>query len=216
MLKDTYRHKGMRRKLVDALKAKNIKDEEVLKAIDTIPRHFFLDNAFTQIAYEDRAFPIGEDQTISQPFTVAYQTQLLEVKKNDKILEIGTGSGYQACVLAEMGARVFTIERLKKLHDRTRVFLPQIGYPNIKCFFDDGFRGLPSFAPFDKILVTAAAKEVPEELLNQLKPNGFFVIPTGNEKAQRMLRFVKMKDGDIEREEYDWFSFVPMLKGKNW
>src|SRR3954469_14921475 len=154
---DTYRHKGLRKQLVDLLKQKGITDERVLTAILQVPRHYFLDSALDRVAYEDRAFPIAEGQTISQPYTVAYQTQLLNVKRNDKVLEIGTGSMYQATVLAEMGARVYTIERQKKLYEQNKDFVLKSKYPNIKFFYGDGFEGLPPFAPFDKILVTAAA-----------------------------------------------------------
>src|SRR3954468_14427952 len=162
---DTYQHKGMRRQLVEVLRKKGITDENVLGAINNIPRHFFLDSAFDKIAYEDRAFPIGENQTISQPYTVAYQTQLLNIKPNDKVLEIGTGSAYQATVLAEMGARVYTVERQKKLYEKNREFIFKTKYPNLKFFYGDGFEGLPAFAPFDKVIVTAAAPFVPPKLL---------------------------------------------------
>src|SRR5919199_4232459 len=174
---DTYQHKGLRRQLVELLRKKGITDENVLTAINNIPRHFFLDSALEKIAYEDRAFPIGEGQTISQPYTVAYQTQLLNVRRNDKVLEIGTGSGYQAAVLAEMGARVYTIERQKKLYEQTKDFIFKAKYPNIKFFYGDGFEGLPAFAPFDKILITAAAPFVPPKLLAQMKSGGLMVLP---------------------------------------
>src|SRR5215216_7689441 len=166
---DTYRHKGLRKKLVDTVKEKGITDEKVLAAIENIPRHFFLDSAFDEVAYEDRAFPISEGQTISQPYTVAYQTQLLEVRPFDKVLEIGTGSAYQAVILAQMGAQVYTIERQKKLFDSNKQFDYLKKFPNIKFFYGDGYEGLSSFAPFDKILVTAAAPEIPEKLVQQLK-----------------------------------------------
>lgn len=166
---DTYRHKGLRKQLVDTLKQKGISDERVLNAINNIPRHYFLDSAFDKVAYEDRAFPIAEAQTISQPYTVAYQTQLLDIKQYDKVLEIGTGSGYQAIVLAEMGAQVFTIERQKKLFEEHRNFILRKKYPNIKYFYGDGYEGLPTFAPFDKIIVTAAAPFIPPKLIDQLK-----------------------------------------------
>src|ERR1044071_7239815 len=164
---DTYRHKGLRKKLVDGIRKKGITDERVLSAINKIPRHFFLDSAFDEVAYEDRAFPIGEGQTISQPYTVAYQTQLLEVKSFNKVLEIGTGSAYQAVVLAEMGAQVYTIERQKKLFESNKTFDYLKKFPNIKFFYGDGFEGLPTFAPFDKIIITAAAPEIPEKLIQQ-------------------------------------------------
>lgn len=212
---DTYQHKGMRKKLVDQLRSKGISSERVLEAIYNIPRHFFLDSAFDKIAYEDRAFPIGEGQTISQPYTVAYQTQLLDVHRSDKILEIGTGSAYQATILAEMGARIFTIERQKKLFDQNKNFALKARYPTIKFFFGDGFEGLPMFAPFDKILITAAAPFVPPKLVEQLKIGGQMVLPINEGDLQRMLRITKNPDGSYEEEMFDYFSFVPMLKGKN-
>jgi protein-L-isoaspartate(D-aspartate) O-methyltransferase len=214
---DTYQHKGMRKQLVDLLKTKGITDETVLNAINTIPRHYFLDSAFDKIAYEDRAFPIDADQTISQPYTVAYQTQLLEVKRNEKILEIGTGSIYQSTVLAEMGARVFTIERQKKLYDNQKNYFFKSKYLNIKFFYGDGFEGLPTFAPFDKIIITAAAPFIPPKLVEQLKVGGYMVIPVDdNENGfQRMLRITKQADGSTEEEGFENFSFVPMLGGKN-
>lgn len=212
---DTYRHKGLRKKLVENLKIKGITDKEVLAAINNIPRHFFLDSAFDEIAYEDRAFPIGEGQTISQPYTVAYQTQLLGVKPYDKVLEIGTGSIYQATVLAEMRANVFTIERQKKIFDKAKSFFLKTKYPGIKFFFGDGYEGLPTFAPFDKIIVTAAAPFIPPKLIDQLKPGGKMVIPVDEDDHQRMLRITKNVDGTITEEAFDNFSFVPMLTGKN-
>lgn len=215
-LEDTYRHKGLRKKLVDQLRDKGITSELVLEAIYNVPRHFFLDSAFDKIAYEDRAFPIGQDQTISQPYTVAYQTQLLNVHRSEKILEIGTGSVYQACILAEMGAWVFTIERQRKLFDNNKNFSYKAKYPNIKFFYGDGFEGLPTFAPFNKILITAAAPFVPPKLVEQLKTGGLMVLPVGEEKkSQRMLRITKNADGGYDEEWFDYFSFVPMLKGKN-
>lgn len=212
---DTYQHKGLRRQLVSLLKEKGITDEQVLEAINTIPRHYFLDSAFDKIAYEDRAFPISEGQTISQPYTVAYQSQLLQVKKNDKVLEIGTGSIYQATILAELGARVFTIERQKKLYDQQKDYYFRNKYPNIKFFFGDGFEGLPTFGPFDKIIITAAAPFIPPKLLQQLKPGGFMVIPVDEGETQRMLRITKLEDESVKEEAFEQFSFVPMLTGKN-
>jgi protein-L-isoaspartate(D-aspartate) O-methyltransferase len=213
---DTYRHKGLRKNLIVQLKDKGITDENVLNAINNIPRHFFLDSAFDKIAYEDRAFPIGNGQTISQPYTVAYQTQLLQIKKGDKVLEIGTGSIYQSSVLAEMGAWVFTIERQKALYEWHQQFFFRKKYPNIKFFYGDGFEGLAAFAPFDKIIVTAAAPYIPEKLVQQLKPNGLMVIPVNeDEHLQRMLRISKTSDGTVKEEHFDLFSFVPMLTGKN-
>jgi protein-L-isoaspartate(D-aspartate) O-methyltransferase len=212
---DTYRHKGLRKKLIDSIRDKGITDENVLAAMNNIPRHFFLDTALQDIAYEDRAFPIAEGQTISQPYTVAYQTQLLQVKKHDKVLEIGTGSVYQATVLAEMGAQVFTIERQKKLYEKNKHYVFKSKYPNIKFFYGDGFEGLPTYAPFDKIIITAAAPEIPPKLLEQLKVGGKMVIPRDEGMFQRMLRITKNEDGSYEEEAFENFSFVPMLKGKS-
>ena len=212
---DTYQHKGLRRQLINILKEKGITDESVLNAIDAIPRHFFLDSAFDKIAYEDRAFPIGEGQTISQPYTVAYQTQLLQIKKGDKVLEIGTGSMYQTTILAAVGAKVYTSERQKQLFEQTPTYLFKKQYPNIEFHFGDGFEGLPLLAPFDKILITAAAPKIPEKLWEQLKVSGKMVIPLDeSEAAQRMLRLTKKRDGSVKREAFDTFSFVPMLEGK--
>jgi len=200
--------------LVDAIKQKGITDQRVLDAILHIPRHYFMDSAFDKLAYEDRAFPIAEGQTISQPYTVAYQTQLLEVNPFEKILEIGTGSGYQACILASLGAKVYTIERQKKLFELSKEFTFLRNYPGIKFFFGDGYDGLPTYAPFDKILVTAAAPQAPPKLFEQLKNNGKMVIPIGEGNVQRMVRFTKMEEGSIKEELFDNFSFVPMLEGK--
>lgn len=211
---DTYRQKGLRQKLVNTLREKGITDEAVLAAIENVPRQFFMDTALESFAYQDRAFPIGEGQTISQPYTVAYQTQLLEVKTFDKIMEIGTGSAYQACVLAEMGANVYTIERQKKLFDEIKNFQFKSKYPTIRFFYGDGYEGLPTFAPFDKIVVTAAAPLIPEKLLQQLKAGGKMVIPIGGAEGQRMFRIAKTGDNIFEQEVYDNFSFVPMLGGK--
>jgi protein-L-isoaspartate(D-aspartate) O-methyltransferase len=218
VLTDTYVHKGMRKQLIDLLRSKGITDEAVLTAMNNIPRHFFLDSAFEKIAYENRAFPIAEGQTISHPYTVAYQSSLLQVKKTDKILEVGTGSVYQATILAEMGARIFTIERQKKLYDATqKSYVFKNKYLNIKFFYGDGFAGLPSFAPFDKIIVTAAAPFVPEALLQQLKIGGILVIPVDvNDGAeQQMKRITKTSANDYATEQFENFSFVPMLEGKN-
>src|SRR5215211_7945567 len=211
---DTYRHKGLRKKLVETIRKKGITDERVLEAIDRIPRHFFLDSAFDEVAYVDKAFPIAERQTISQPYTVAYQTQLLEIKPFDKVLEIGTGSAYQACVLAELGAQVYTIERQKKLFESNKNFAYLKKYPNIKFFYGDGYEGLPTFAPFDRVLITAAAPDIPQKLVNQMKAGGMMVIPVGSGEVQVMKRFIKQEDGSLKEEVYDRFSFVPMLTGK--
>jgi protein-L-isoaspartate(D-aspartate) O-methyltransferase len=212
---DRHRHKGLRQKLVDSLREKGIKDESVLTAMNNIPRHFFLDTAFDDIAYEDRAFPIAEGQTISQPYTVAFQTELLRVKPREKILEIGTGSIYQASVLAEMGAYVFTIERQKVLYDQTKDFVLRSKYPHLKFFYGDGFQGLPAFAPFDKVIITAGAPNIPEKLLAQMKPGGIMVIPLNEDDKQRMIRITKLLDGGMEEEAFQQFSFVPMLTGKS-
>ncbi|MDQ6904343.1 MAG: protein-L-isoaspartate(D-aspartate) O-methyltransferase [Bacteroidota bacterium] len=212
---DTYRHKGMRKKLVDNIKEKGITNERVIEAILQIPRHYFLDTALDHIAYEDRAFPIQEGQTISQPYTVAYQTQLLQVEPYDKILEIGTGSAYQATVLAEMGANVFTIERQKKLFENNKSFVFKNKYKNIKFFYGDGFEGLPTYAPFDKILITAAAPLIPPKLIEQLRPGGKMVLPLDDDGIQKMIRVTKNEDGTCEEETFSNFSFVPMLKGRN-
>jgi len=212
---DTYRHKGMRKKLIDSIRDKGISDENVLEAMMNIPRHFFLDTALDHIAYEDRAFPIAEGQTISQPYTVAYQTQLLQVKPYEKILEIGTGSAYQATVLAEMGANVFTIERQKKLFDLGKEYIFKKKYPNLRFFFGDGFEGLPTYAPFNKIIITAAAPFIPPALIDQLKEGGIMVIPVDSGDCQRMLRITKQESGELYEEAFHNFSFVPMLKGRN-
>jgi protein-L-isoaspartate(D-aspartate) O-methyltransferase len=212
---DSYRHKGLRRQLVHVIREKGITDERVLDAILHIPRHFFMDSAFDKIAYEDRAFPIGEGQTISQPYTVAYQSQLLELKPFDKVLEIGTGSAYQAVVLAEMKAQVYTIERQKKLFDLNKQFAYLKKYPALKFFYGDGYEGLPTYGPFDKVIVTAAAPYIPPKLIEQLKPGGLMVIPVGEGAVQRMLRLKKQEDGSTVQEVFDNFSFVPMVGGKN-
>ena len=202
-------------KLVDTIKAKGITDQRVLDAILHLPRHYFMDSAFDKLAYEDRAFPIGEGQTISQPYTVAYQSQLLELKPHEKVLEIGTGSAYQACILAEMGVQVYTIERQKKLFDLNKEFTFLKKYLSIKLFFGDGYEGLPTYAPFDKVLITAAAPQIPPKLIEQLKTGGKMVIPLGDGNVQRMIRITKNDDGTIAEELFDNFSFVPMLEGKN-
>jgi protein-L-isoaspartate(D-aspartate) O-methyltransferase len=214
MQNDTYRHKGLRRQLALQLKDKGITNLEVLKAIETVPRHLFLDNAFIERAYEDIAFPIGEGQTISRPHTVAFQTELLQLKKGDKVLEIGTGSGYQTAVLLEMGVKVYTIERQKALFDKTKLFLPSIGY-EAKFFYGDGYKGLPAFAPFDKILITAGAPEIPKPLLEQLNVGGVMVIPIGD-AVQTMTLLRKTAVNKFEKEEFGAFKFVPLLEDKEW
>jgi protein-L-isoaspartate(D-aspartate) O-methyltransferase len=212
---DTYRHMGLRKKLVDLLRSKGIQSDAVLEAINKIPRHFFLDSAFEELAYEDRAFPIATGQTISHPYTVAYQSQLLDVKPFQRVLEIGTGSAYQACVLAELGAQVFTIERQKPLFEENKTFTWLRKYPNIKYFYGDGFEGLPTYGPFDRVLITAAAPFIPPKLVQQLKPGGIMVIPTGEGDVQIMKRLTKNADGSVSEEVFEQFSFVPMLEGKN-
>src|SRR5674476_258848 len=212
---DTYRHKGLRKKLIDSIRNKEITNERVLEAMMNIPRHFFLDTALDHIAYEDRAFPIQEGQTISQPYTVGYQTQLLEIEPYEKVLEIGTGSAYQATVLADMGAGVFTIERQKKLFELNKEFIFRKKYPGIKFFYGDGFEGLPTFAPFDKILITAAAPFIPPKLIEQLKPGGKMVVPLDEDGVQKMMRITKNEDGNLSEETFSNFSFVPMLKGRS-
>ena len=211
---DNYRHKGLRKKLVDTVREKGITDERVLEALMNVPRHYFLDSAFDKLAYEDKAFPIAENQTISQPYTVAYQSQLLAIKPFEKVLEIGTGSGYQAIILAELGAQVFTIERQKKLFDQHKNFILRNKYSNIKYFYGDGYEGLPTYAPFDKVIVTAAAEDIPPKLIEQLKINGKMVIPVGGPGVQQMLRLTKNSDGSYDEEVFDNFSFVPMVKGR--
>jgi protein-L-isoaspartate(D-aspartate) O-methyltransferase len=213
-IEDTYLHKGMRKKMVDGIREKGITDENVLDAISKVPRHLFLDSAFEKQAYEERAFLIGEDQTISHPYTVAYQSQLLQVKPFEKILEVGTGSAYQACILAKLKAKVYTIERQKKLFDANKKFKFLASYPSIQKFYGDGFEGLPTYAPFDKILITAAAPFIPEKLIMQLKPGGVMVLPLNEGDSQRMMRITKGLDGQLREEKFDEFSFVPMLIGK--
>lgn len=211
---DTYRHKGLRKKLVHVVQAKGITDERVLDALLEVPRHFFLDSAFDEVAYEDRAFPIGEGQTISQPYTVAYQSQLLEIKPFMKVLEIGTGSAYQAVVLAVMGAQVYTIERQKKLFEANKKFDFLKKYPTIKFFYGDGYEGLPTYAPFDRVIITAAAPDIPSKLVDQLKTGGMMVIPVGAGDIQQMKRITKLENGALKEEVFDRFSFVPMLGGR--
>ncbi len=216
MLEDTYKHKGLRKKLVELIQAKGIKDADVLNAIGAVPRHLFIvSNAFVKHAYEDKPFPIEAEQTISQPYTVAFQTQLLKVKKGDKILEIGTGSGYQACILLEMGAKVFTIERQKKLYRSARTLLAELGYFP-KFFHGDEYKGLPAFAPFDKILVTAGAPYIPQALIEQLKTGGILVVPVGDAQNQVMTSIVKISETEHEKSEHGEFLFVPLLGDKAW
>lgn len=205
----------MRRALVTLLREKGIMDKQVLAAIEKVPRHYFLDKAFLEHAYQDKAFPIGEGQTISQPYTVAFQSQLLDIKRGDAVLEIGTGSGYQCSILLELGARVFSIEYNRHLFLRTNHLLAKMGYrPNL--FHGDGSQGLPSYAPYDKILVTAGAPTVPKALIDQLKPMGVLVIPVGDSEKQKMLRITRTGSQKITKEEFDFFSFVPLLGKHGW
>ena len=214
MFEDNYKHRGLRNKLVKILQKKGISDPRVLAAVGKVPRHLFFDNALLEHAYQDKAFPIGEGQTISQPYTVAFQTEKLEIKPGDKVLEIGTGSGYQACILLELGARVYTIEYNRKLYDITRAFLPRMGYkPNF--FYGDGSKGLPSKAPFDKILVTAGAPVIPSALTDQLGNGGILVIPVGDRERQKMVRIWR-KGNTFLKEEFDNFAFVPLLGEEGW
>lgn len=213
-MEDSFIHQGLRKKLVQTIKKKGITDKNVLKAIGIVPRHLFMDSTFLDHAYVDKAFPIAADQTISQPYTVARQTELLEVKKGDKILEIGTGSGYQAAVLLEMGAVVYTIERQNELFKKTSLFMPKIGYRPKRMIFGDGYKGLPTEAPFDGIIVTAGAPFVPPPLLAQLKIGGRLVIPVG-EDPQIMTVFIRNSEKEFEKEEFGEFRFVPLLEDKN-
>jgi protein-L-isoaspartate(D-aspartate) O-methyltransferase len=209
---DTFEAKGKRKKLVAELRQKGISDEEVLRAIDTVPRHLFMDPAFLSHAYVDKAFPLTSGQTISQPYTVAVQTSLLKVKKRDKILEVGTGSGYQAAILAEMGAKVYTIERHRELYIKAQRTLTSLGY-SADFFYGDGYEGKPQYGPFDGIIITAAAPEVPRELLQQLKTGGRLVIPIGNSMSQVMTVVERTGDDSFGYTEHGNFVFVPMLKG---
>ncbi|MEM6525114.1 MAG: protein-L-isoaspartate(D-aspartate) O-methyltransferase [Bacteroidota bacterium] len=214
-MEDGYKHKGLRRQLVKILREKGIQSTSVLEAISIVPRHFFFDEALLQHAYQDKAFPIGEGQTISQPYTVAFQSEQLEVKEGDRVLEIGTGSGYQACILLELGAEVYTIEYNKKLYDRTKRFLPKIGY-RPKFFHGDGSLGLPTHAPFDKIIVTAGAPSIPTSLLKQISTGGMLIIPVGDNKRQQMIKLTKVDVKKVKKELFDYFSFVPLLGEEGW
>ena len=211
---DNFRHKGLRKKLVATIKSKGITNERVIDAIDKIPRHLFLDKAFEEWAYKDQAFPIGQGQTISQPYTVAYQTELIDPQPEDKILEIGTGSGYQACVLALLSKKVYSIERQKALFDNTNAFLKSIGFERIRTLYGDGYLGAPRFAPFDKILITAGATRVPEKLLEQLKVGGIMVIPLGSGDDKTMTRITRVGEDEYKTERFGLFRFVPFKEGQ--
>lgn len=213
-MRDTSKHQGLRNQLANVLRAKGIIDEKVLNAVREIPRHLFIDSSFEDHAYKDKAFPIAAEQTISQPYTVAFQTQTLEIKPNDKVLEIGTGSGYQTAVLLELKASVYTIERQHELFKKTSLFLPKLGYNPKKFIFGDGYKGLPSQAPFDKIIVTAGAPFVPKPLLSQLKLGGMLLIPVGDQ-TQMMTLFIRKSSKEFEKHELGDFAFVPMLEEKN-
>lgn len=214
MVQDSYKHKGLRKKLIQELITKGIESEEVLEAIDRVPRHLFMDNAFINFAYKDQAFPIGAEQTISQPYTVAFQTQLLDLKTGLKVLEIGTGSGYQSCVLMEMGVKVFSVERHRSLHLKSKQKLNELGYFP-KLFFGDGYKGLPTFAPFHRIIITAAAPFIPDNLKDQLSVGGMMVIPLGEGEKQNMQRITKIGSNKFKTETFGDFSFVPMLQNKS-
>lgn len=215
MVKDTYKHKGQRKRLVELLMANGIKDDMVLQALLHVPRHYFFSKEFEEFAYEDKAFPIEDGQTISQPYTVAYQSELLHVRKGMKVLEIGTGSGYQAAVLAEMGAQVFTIERMKGLYEKAKTQLTEMGYQHIHFYYGDGTLGLPEYAPYDRIIVTAGAPTVPQALTSQLKEGGMLVIPVGDANTQKMVRITKT-GGELKTETFKNFAFVPLVGEDGW
>ena len=212
---DNYRERGARKQLVELLKRRGIEDKRVLTAIGKVPRHYFFDETFWNQAYRDIAFPIGDGQTISQPYTVAYQTELLHIERGDRVLEIGTGSGYQTCILLELGADVYTIERQQNLYNRTTQVLPYMGYkPHF--FLGDGSKGIPKYAPYDKILVTAGAPFVPDVMLKQLRIGGLLVIPVGSEKEQKMVTILRVGEHEYERIELDTFRFVPLVGDSAW
>ena len=212
-MEDSFQHKGLRKKLVDEIRRKGIANESVLLAINKVPRHLFMDSGFIKFAYRDQAFPIRAGQTISQPYTVAFQTQLLDVSAMHKVLEVGTGSGYQAAVLAEMGAKVYTIERQKELYLLSQSLLTSLNY-RIHFFYGDGYQGLPTYGPFDRILITAAAPQVPEKLIEQLKAGGRLVVPLGGSNSQVMTLIEKTGESEYKTTEHGLFVFVPMLGGK--
>lgn len=214
LMEDSFRHKGLRKKLVEEIRTKGISDEKVLEAIGKVPRHLFMESSFINFSYKDSAFPIGAGQTISQPYTVAFQTQLLKIQPHEKVLEIGTGSGYQTAILLEVGAKVFTIERQKELYLKAKAALERMGY-HPHFFYGDGYAGLPTYGPFDKILVTAGAPEIPQALTDQLKVGGKMVIPVGDSQGQNMMLVEKHADDNIEISNNGRFIFVPLLKGIN-
>lgn len=212
MIEDSYMHMGLRRKLVDQVRSRGIRDTRILEAMMKVPRHAFMDSSFLKFAYQDQAFPIASGQTISQPYTVAFQTELLEVSIHQKVLEVGTGSGYQASILAEMGARVFTIERIRKLYQEAQKIIRELGYP-VRFFLGDGYQGLPTYAPFDRILITAAAPEIPEALKQQLATGGILVAPVGPPEHQVMTRCVRTGPDTFDLSVHGTFVFVPMRDG---
>ncbi|MEI7830340.1 MAG: protein-L-isoaspartate(D-aspartate) O-methyltransferase [Prolixibacteraceae bacterium] len=211
-MEDTFRHKGLRKKLMEEIRGKGILDESVLNAINTVPRHLFMDNSFVGFAYIDKAFPISSGQTISQPYTVAFQTEALRIKRTDRVLEVGTGSGYQAAVLCQMGVSLFTIERQRSLYDFARILLPKLGY-HPQFFYGDGYLGLPTYGPFDKIIVTAGASTVPQDLKDQLAVGGRMVIPVGDSVHQVMKIIVRTSESEYSEEDAGNFVFVPLLPG---
>ncbi|MBL4862712.1 MAG: protein-L-isoaspartate(D-aspartate) O-methyltransferase [Crocinitomicaceae bacterium] len=212
-MQDSYKYQGMRRRLIQQLEEEGVKDVKVLKAFDAVPRHYFLDNAFAQQAYSNMAFQIGSGQTISHPYTVAFQTELLELKRGEKVLEIGSGSGFQTCILCELGVKVFSIERHKELHLKAKNIVRHLKY-SARLSFGDGYKGLPTFAPFDKIIITCGAPGIPQELINQLKVGGIMIIPIGEGEEQQMKRVIKISETEITEEDFGVFKFVPMLEDK--
>lgn len=215
MQTDSYRHKGMRRGLIKVLQEKGIRDPRVLAAVEAVPRHFFFEKAFLEQAYQDKAFPIGEGQTISQPYTVAFQTELMQLKPTDRVLEIGTGSGYQCAVLLQLTPQVYTIEYNRPLYEKAVMFFKKYGLKP-HTFHGDGSEGLPAHAPYDKIIVTAGAPGVPRSLVRQLTIGGSLIIPVGNEKSQKMMRITRVEEGEFTREEFHSFKFVPLLGKSGW
>lgn len=212
-MEDSFRHRGLRKKLTEIIRQKGISDENVLKAINIVPRHLFMDSSFIHFSYSDQAFPIGAGQTISQPYTVAFQTELLEIKPFDKVLEIGTGSGYQTAILLELGAKVYTIERHRELFLKAQSVLTDLKYKPY-FFYGDGYEGLPVYSPFDKILVTAGAPAIPRKLLDQLKIGGIMVVPVGGREGQKMRKIIRNSGNEYTETEHGDFIFVPLIKGK--